>query len=85
MNVSGMYPFEYQVKKYIDKHYKDKDIPCVLYRVTPIFEDDNLIASGVHMEALSHGTSGEQLNFNVFVYNVQKGVTINYQTGGTIE
>ena len=85
MNVSGMYPFEYQVKKFINEHYDKGENPYVLYRVTPIFEGKNLLASGVHMEAMSHGISGNSLQFNVFVYNVQRGIKIDYSTGKIVE
>ena len=53
----------------------------VLYRVTPIFEGDNLVASGVLMEALSMEDDGEGVCFNVYVYNVQPGIAIDYATG----
>ena len=53
----------------------------MLYRVTPIYEGDNLVASGVQMEALSVEDSGEGVCFNVYVYNCQPGVTIDYATG----
>ena len=53
----------------------------VLYRVTPIFEGDNLIASGVQMEAKSVEDNGKGVCFNIYVYNVQPGVTIDYTTG----
>ena len=52
----------------------------MLYRVPPIFEGDNLVATGVQMEAYSVEDNGE-LQFNVFVYNVQPGIKINYATG----
>ncbi|TPR37935.1 DNA/RNA non-specific endonuclease [Apilactobacillus micheneri] len=50
----------------------------VIYKVTPIFKGDNLMASGVHMQALS---TDETLNFNVYLYNVQPGVQFDYATG----
>ena len=53
----------------------------VLYRVTPIFEDDELVARGVHMEAYSVEDEGEGICFNIFVYNVQPGIEIDYKTG----
>ena len=53
----------------------------VLYRVTPVFEGDELVARGVQMEALSVEDDGQGVAFNVFVYNVQPGVDIDYQTG----
>ncbi len=57
----------------------------VLYRVTPIFDGDNLVASGVQMEAFSVEDEGEGVCFNVFVYNVQPGVCIDYATGESWE
>ena len=54
----------------------------VLYRVTPVFEGSNLVASGVQMEAWSVEDDGEGICFNVYCYNVQPGVKIDYATGG---
>ena len=76
-NVSGMLPFENQVAEYI----KENGDNHVLYRVTPIFEGNNLLASGVQMEAYSVEDNGRGVCFNVFVYNVQPGVEIYYETG----
>lgn len=76
MNTTGMLQFENQVAEYI-KNTKNH----VLYRVTPIFEGDNLLASGVQMEAMSVEDHGKGISFNVYVYNVQEGISINYQTG----
>jgi DNA-entry nuclease len=76
-NVSGMLPFENQVAEYI----KENQDNHVLYRVTPIFEGNSLLASGVQMEAYSVEDDGEGVCFNVFVYNVQPGVEIDYETG----
>ena len=76
-NVNGMLPFENMVAEYINENENNH----VLYRVTPIFEDDNLLASGVEMEAYSVEDDGQGVCFNVFVYNVQPGVTIDYKTG----
>lgn len=76
MNVEGMLPFEDMVDDYVD------DTGChVLYRVTPIFQGDNLVADGVLMEACSVEDEGAGLSFCVFCYNVQPGVTIDYATG----
>ncbi len=76
MNVEGMLPFENMVADYV------KETDChVLYRVTPVFEGDNLLANGVQMEAYSVEDEGESISFNVFVYNVQPGVSIDYATG----
>lgn len=75
-NVEGMLPFENMVRNYIDDTGNH-----VLYRVIPIFEDENLIATGVVMEAWSLEDEGKGVCFNVFVYNVQPGITIDYATG----
>lgn len=78
LNVEGMLPFEDQVAEYVqetDNH--------VLYRVTPIFEGENLLASGVVMEAESVEDDGSGVCFCVYVYNVQPGVTIDYATGNS--
>ena len=80
-NVEGMLPFEKQVAQYIDNNQNNH----VLYRVTPIFKGNNLLASGVEMEGYSVEDSGEGICFNVFVYNVQPGVSLNYETGEIIK
>ncbi len=77
-NVDGMLPFENMVADYVKETENH-----VLYRVTPIYEGDNLVADGVQMEAWSVEDSGEGICFNVFVYNVQPGVTIDYATGAS--
>ena len=76
MNVDGMLPFENLVADYVKETENH-----VLYRVTPIFEGDNLVASGVQMEAQSVEDKGAGVCFNVYVYNNQPGVTIGYETG----
>ena len=76
LNVEGMLPFENLVADYIKETGNH-----VLYRVTPIFKGDNLVASGVEMEALSVEDNGAGVRFHVFVYNVQPGVEIDYATG----
>lgn len=76
MNVDGMLPFENMVADYVKETENH-----VLYRVTPIFEGDNLVANGVQMEAESVEDKGEGVCFNVYVYNNQPGVTIDYATG----
>lgn len=76
-NVEGMLPFENKVAEYIDKNNKNH----VLYRVTPDFKDDNKVTSGVEMEAYSVEDNGQGVSFNVYVYNIQPGITINYKTG----
>lgn len=80
-NVNGMLPFENQVANYI----KENENNHVLYRVTPIFKDDNLLANGVEIEAYSVEDNGQGVCFNVFVYNVQPGITIDYKTGESSE
>lgn len=76
LNVDGMLPFENLVADYVKETENH-----VLYRVTPIFEGDNLVASGVQMEAMSVEDNGEGVCFNVYCYNVQPGVVIDYATG----
>ena len=76
MNTVGMLDFENKVANYIKSTGNH-----VLYRVTPIFKDENLLASGVLMEAYSLEDNGEGIKFNVFVYNAQPGITIDYKTG----
>lgn len=75
-NMNGMLPFENQVADYVEEtnHH-------VLYRVTPIFEGNNLVAKGVQMEGFSVEDRGEGVCFNVFVYNAQPGIAIDYLTG----
>lgn len=80
-NVSGMLPFENQVADYIKENSKNH----VLYRVTPVFKGSNLVASGVQMEAYSVEDNGVGVCFNVFVYNVQPNVDIDYATGKSCE
>lgn len=81
LNTEGMLPFENQVAEYIDKNENNH----VLYRVTPIFEGNNLLASGVEMEAWSVEDKGEGIHFNVYCYNVQPGIVIDYATGESQE
>lgn len=76
MNVEGMLPFENMVADYIDETDNH-----VLYRVTPVFEGDNLVADGVQMEAWSVEDNGEGICFNIYAYNNQPGVIIDYATG----
>lgn len=76
MNVDGMLPFENMIADYV-KETKNH----VMLRVYPMFEGDNLVADGVLMEAWSVEDDGEGICFNVFVYNIQPGVEINYATG----
>ena len=76
LNVQGMLPFENLTADYVKETGNH-----VMYRVTPIFEGDNLVASGVLMEAESVEDEGDGVLFCVYVYNVQPGVTIDYATG----
>ena len=76
MNTKGMLQFENMVADYIKKTSNH-----VLYRVTPVFEGDNLLATGVQMEAYSVEDSGKGIMFNVFVYNIEDGIIIDYKTG----
>ena len=76
MNVEGMLPFENQVAEYIRKTKNH-----VMFRVTPVFEGENLLANGVLMEAFSVEDNGAGISFNVFVNNIQPGIEINYSDG----
>ena len=76
MNVEGMLPFENMVADYVKETENH-----VLYRVTPIYDGDALVAGGVQMEALSVEDEGKGVSFNVYVYNSQPGVEIDYATG----
>ena len=76
MNIRGMVPLENQVAKYIRDTGNH-----VLYRVTPIFEGDDLLAAGVLMEALSVEDDGQGVQFCVFAYNAQPYIDIDYATG----
>ena len=80
LNVQGMLPFENEVANYI-KNQNSNENKHILYRVTPIFENSNLVASGVQMEAYSVEDNGQGVCFNVYVYNVQPGIEINYANG----
>lgn len=76
MNCDGQLPFEDEVDDYVDKTGNH-----VLYRVTPIFGDDNLVAYGVLTEAYSVEDKGQGVQFCVYCYNVQPGIEIDYKTG----
>lgn len=77
-NANLMLPYENMVADYIKETNNH-----VLYRVTPVFEGNNLVATGVQMEAKSVEDNGEGIEFNVFVYNIQPGITIDYATGAS--
>lgn len=76
LNIEGMLPFENMIADYVKETENH-----VMFRVTPIFEGDNLVASGVLMEAWSVEDNGEGICFNVYAYNAQPGVIIDYATG----
>lgn len=78
MNTVGMLEFENQVAEYVKKTNNH-----VMYRVTPKYKGDNLLASGVLMEALSVEDKGKGVKFNVYVYNVQEGIGIDYKDGSS--
>ena len=76
LNVEGMLPFENLVADYVNNTGNH-----VLYRVTPMFSGSNLVANGVLIEAKSVEDNGGGILFNVYCYNVQPGVGINYENG----
>ncbi len=76
LNVEGMLPFENEVAQYL----KSTD-NRVMYRITPVFSDDDLVAEGVLMEAYSVEDNGRGVSFCVYCYNVQPGIYIDYATG----
>ena len=75
-NSTRMLEFENKVANYIKENNNH-----VLYRVTPIFEGENLLASGIQMEAYSIEDNGKGIKFNVYVYNVEDGIEIDYRNG----
>ena len=78
LNIQGMLDAENMIAAYVKETNNH-----VLYRVTPIFRDDNLIADGVLMEAWSVEDNGDGICFNIFAFNVQPGIQIDYQTGNS--
>ena len=76
LNIEGMLPFENMVADYLQETDNS-----VWYRVTPVYNKDNLVAYGVLMEAMSVEDDGEDIEFNIFAYNVQPGIHIDYNTG----
>jgi DNA-entry nuclease len=78
LNIEGMLPFENLVDDYVDETKNH-----VLYRVTPIYEGNDLVCRGVLMEGFSVEDDGEGVCFCVFAYNVQPGVKINYADGSS--
>ena len=73
MNVDGMLPFEIEIAEAADRGLH------VMYRVTPVYNGPELICRGVHMEAES--IEDENISFNIFIYNVEEGKTIDYVAG----
>ena len=80
LNIEGMLPFENLVADYVQETGNH-----VLYRVTPLFDGDNLVAHGVLMEGWSVEDEGEGVQFCVYAYNAQPGIIIDYQTGDSRE
>ena len=80
LNVEGMLPFENMVADYVEETGEH-----VLYRVTPDFREEELVARGVQIEAWSVADGGESVCFNVYCYNVQPGIGIDYSTGESWE
>lgn len=78
MNVDGMLPFENMISDYINETNNH-----VLYRVTPIYDNNDLLAKGVQMEGYSLEDNGKSIKFNIFVYNIQNGISIDYKTGSS--
>ncbi len=76
LNIEGMLPFENMVADYIKETNNH-----VLYRVTPVFDGNNLVARGVEMEGYSVEDNGAGISFNVYAYNVQPGIEIDYTNG----
>ena len=76
MNVDGMLPFENMIADYVRETGNH-----VMYRVTPIYDGNDLVACGVQLEAYSVEDEGDGIFFNVYVYNVQPGIVIDYATG----
>lgn len=76
LNIEAMVPFENLIADYITESGNH-----VLYRVTPIFKGDNLLASGVQLEGMSVEDNGEAICFNVYAYNAQPNIVIDYKTG----
>ena len=78
LNVSGMLSFENMVYDYVKETENH-----VLYRVTPLYNENNLVATGVLIEAYSVEDDGDGICFNVFIYNSQPGIEIDYATGNS--
>ncbi len=79
LNIEGMLPFENMVADYVKETGNH-----VIYRVTPVYDGVNLVARGVQIEAKSVEDQGEGISFNVYAYNAQPGVSINYLNGDSV-
>ena len=79
LNIDGMLDYENMVAEYVKTNNG-----YVAYQVTPIFDGDNLVATGVQMEGYSIDDNGETICFNIFCYNVQPGIDIDYKTGNSM-
>ncbi len=77
LNIDGMLPYENQVRDHLEEFHEHH----VLYRSTPVFEGDNLLASGVHLEAYCIEDKGKEISIDVYCYNVQPGVDLDYRNG----
>ena len=80
LNIEGMLPFENMVAQYVKETHNH-----VLYRVIPDFHGDEMVARGVYMQGYSEEDNGEGICFNIYCFNVQPGIEINYQTGESYE
>lgn len=76
LNIDGMLDHENMVAEYVKENSG-----YVAYQVTPIYDGDNLVATGVQMEGYSVNDKGKAICFNIFCYNVQPGIDIDYKTG----
>ena len=80
LNTELMLPYEIKVLEYMDRTDNH-----VLYRVTPVYNGDELVARGVEMEAFSVEDEGRGVCFHIFLYNIQPGIEIDYSTGESRE
>ncbi|MBR1970151.1 MAG: DNA/RNA non-specific endonuclease [Clostridia bacterium] len=78
LNIQGMLPFENMIDDYVERTNNN-----VVYRSTPVFSENNLVADGVLLEAYSVEDNGQGISFCVYCYNVQPGITIDYKTGAS--
>lgn len=80
LNMEGMLPFENMIADYVKETGNH-----VLYRVIPLFDGVNLVARGVHMQAISVEDDGAGVSFNVYAYNAQPGIEIDYLNGNSVK